>query len=262
LSKAYSSKIISNITFWTFYNLYGFGSYNTNNTTTYLAIENAQFRLFRLDADWNLLDDTNTCYSTSYLSRPGLMIRIEKYFYLSFDNYFLKTDFNLNVVGPFFKVSTGIVPKYRGLWYNSSNNLIYVASNYWYTIDVFDLNISKIDSISTLTNSTFYYPWSLQGNGDKLFCGTDQGVLLVILNKLIIQTINVCNISSRLSSILFDQYGYVGFTCKNENILKLYYTNLSYTGLQKALPANPEFINFDEKGRFIVISDKRITVYN
>jgi hypothetical protein len=190
------------------------------------------------------------------------MIRIEKYFYLSLDNHFLKTDFNLNEVGLVFKAYTGLVPKYRGLWYNSSNNLIYVASNYWYTIDVFDLNVSKIDSISTTANSTPYFPWSLQGNGNMLFCGTDQGVLLVIINKVIIKTINVCNISSRLSSILFDQYGYVGFTCKNEKILKLFYTNLSYTGLQKALLANPEFINFDEKGRFIVISDKRITVYN
>ena len=253
------------MSYWAFYSLFGFGSFSINCTATYYVNEKDDSRIYKLDSDWNLVDSWLTAFltmNTPLWTRPALMIRIGNSFFMTLDNYVLKTDWYLNVIAKHFD-GGGVSSLWRGIWYNSSSSLIYAACNYWKRIDVFDLNVIKIDSFNTSVNSSIYNPWSLQGYNDKIYIGTDQGVLLVTLSKVIIQTIKMCKVWSRLSSILFDHNGYVAFTCRTESVLILYNSAyMNYTGIQLNVPASPEFISFDEKGRFIVISDSQITVYN
>ena len=147
---------------------------------------------------------------------------------------------------------------YRGLYYNSSNNTIYVAGQLSQTIDVFDLNLTLVDSISTST----YNPFALQGYKNYIYVGTVSGLILVIENKVILITVKACG-DIFLTSILIDHFGFMALSCFYDQKAYLYYSlNVSYTGISMALAVNPHSINFDSNGYFIVISPSQIDIYN
>ena len=89
--------------------------------------------------------------------------------------------------------------------------------------------------------------------------------ILVIENKQIINTLNGCGGISYyipVTSIIFDQSGYMAKGCvNNNNILYLYNNNLSLTGINKSAADFPHSIEFDSKGRFIVLSNSQISLY-
>jgi hypothetical protein len=96
-----------------------------------------------------------------------------------------------------------------------------------------------------------------------MYVGTFNHRIIVIQNEI---TINFLNVSIWLSfcfnSILFDQYGYMATSCFKVNNLYLYTIDGNYTGTSLSTPWNTQYIGFDAKGHFVVISFNQISIYN
>ena len=85
--------------------------------------------------------------------------------------------------------ATGSAPWYKGIYYNCTNNFIYVAPFAFNVIQVFDLNLILNHTFSTAT----YKPWSIGKYNNKMYVGTYTGTILVLEDEVIINTFNGCN---------------------------------------------------------------------
>ncbi len=178
----------------------------------------------------------------------------ENYLYITGSDNIWKTDQQLNILIPFDYSNAD----FSGLYYNSTNSLIYVASHNLGDIYVFNLDLALTDMIST-SNS---YPWSINGYNNQLFVGTDSGTILVIVNNLIIQQFNGCNEeNTHLISMIFDEYDNMATGCNN-NYLYLYSKNGSF--LNKNIPtvSDQAYLGFDLKSRLVVVTRTEISLYN
>ena len=222
----------------------GFG-YLVGTNTTYYAIDWSGNKIIIFDENWRYL--TYKIFSGSVY-----MITVNNNLYISGDNNVYKTDKYLNIITRY-----NYIAYFRGLYYNSSSNIIYVAGYTKCKIYVFDLNLSLVDTIATSTHQ----PYSLEGYRKYIFAGTMSGQLLVIENKVIVKMYPVCS-GTQPTAIIVDQYGYMAFCCYHTSATYLYYTaNVSYTNMSLTYSVNPYFINFDSNGRFVVISPKQIDIY-
>ena len=149
---------------------------------------------------------------------------------------------------------------FGGIYYNLANNTFYVVSCSNQTIIMFSLEFVVLDSIST----TPYYPYGIQvNNNNQMFISTTDGMVLIIINKVIAQKFKGCiNSNSSIHSILLDEYNYLAISCSDDNALYLFNSNGSYTGMKMSALANPHFLSFDSKGRFVQISWKKISIYS
>ena len=225
--------------------LTGFG-YLIDTNTTYYALDYSANRIIIFDQNWQYL-------TFKSFIRPVRMVTINSALYISCQLHVYKTDKNLNISSQY----NSSTDDYRGLYYNSLNNTIYVAGFTKCVIYVFDLNLNLVDSITNLTDN----PVSIQGYKNYIYVGTNSGLLLVIENKIIIKTFHPC-VLAFLSSIQIDHFGYMVLSCHYDRKANLYYSsNVSYTNKSLTYEVNPYFINFDLNGRFVVISNYQIDIY-
>ena len=147
---------------------------------------------------------------------------------------------------------------YRRIYYNQTNGQIYVAGSYLRRIDVFDLNLTFLNSISTNSMSVY----ALNGYLNSIYVGTPSGDILVIQNENIIFTyFSVCN--SALVSLKFDTNGYMYALCYSPDhihILKVFYINGANTGIS-LYALNAFTVSIDSKGRMVIIRYKAIDIY-
>ena len=117
-----------------------------------------------------------------------------------------------------------------------------------------------IRRISTLPHT----PWSITESSNKLYVGAKGGIILVYENEILINQFNGCEENSVwLYSILFDQNGNMATACSSPTYkLYLFSPNGSFTGKSITTTDRPQYIGFDSKGRFILNSDKQISIYN
>jgi hypothetical protein len=223
---------------------------SSSNLIQYYVTEFWQGKIFVFDENWNYVS-TKSSFSYVYYMIPG-----GNYFYITGNGNIYKTDQQLNVLIRY--DSTGSFPLYRGLYQNSTNDLIYVAPFALQVIHVFNLNLTLNDSISI----TPYRPWSINENNNELYVGTTNGTVLVIVNKQIIKQFNGCNGQSVfLFSILFDDFNNMATSCDNKQ-LHLY--NTAGTYLNKSIPtvSSPRYIGLDSKSRLVVVTSTQISLYN
>ncbi len=227
----------------------GFGM-SSLNPIQYYVTHYSQGKIFVFDENWNYVSNKSSFPNVLY------MIPVGNYFYITGKHNIWKTDQQLNVSIRY--NSTGSFPWYHGLYYNSTNDLIYVAPYNLQVIRVFNLNLTLNDSISI----TPYQPWSINENNNELYVGTNNGMVLVIINKQIIKQFNGCNQQSVfLLSILFDDFNNMAISCNNN---QLYLYNTSGTYLNKSIPtvSSPRYIGLDSKSRLVVVTWTQITLYN
>ena len=225
--------------------LTGFGSLFDLNTT-YYALDYSANRIIIFDSNWQYLTFKN-------FTGPAYMITVNNSLYISCNNNVYKTDKYLNITSQYNSYDC-----YRGLYYNSSNNTIYVSGGS--KIYIFDLNLTLVDSIQTKT----YQLYSLQGYKNYIYAGThNSSCLLVIENKVIIQIYPICN-SGTLTSILIDHFGYIVLSCNIDKKVYLYYSsNMTYTNKSLTYAGvYPHFINFDSNDQFVIISTSLIDIFN
>jgi hypothetical protein len=227
----------------------GFGM-SSSNPIQYYVTEYWQGKIFVFDENWNYVSNRSSFPYVYYMIPGG------NYFYITGNDNIWKTDQQLNVSIRY--NSTGSSPLYRGLYHNSTNDLIYVAPFALQLIHVFNLNLTLNDTISI----TPYWPWSINENNNELFVGTTDGTILVILNKQIIKQFNGCNQQSvLLLSILFDDFNNMATSCANN---QLYLYNTAGTYLNKSIPtvSFPMYIGLDSKSRLVVVNNTQISLYN
>ena len=208
-------------------------------------------KVFIFHDDWSY-------FSYKKFAGPAYMITIGNSLFMTGEENIWKLDENLNVLNR--HVATGTFPGYRELFYNSTNQLLYIAPHLLNVILVFDLNLVLNHSISTAS----YSPFSVAEDNNKMFVGTTNGTILVVLNKKIIKHFSGCHGKSViLSSIFFDRYGFIATSCSRPtNALFLYYSNGSFTNKSISAPYNPKYIGFDSKGRFVLVSWYQINIYS
>ncbi len=107
-------------------------------------------------------------------------------------------------------------------------------------------------------------PWSITAYNNQLIVGTSNRKILTIVNKTIINSFNGCNGNTpALTSIIFDDYGYMATCCDNSvNRVFFYYSNGKFTGKNISTPSRPSKIGFDSKNRFYIFSMTQISLYN
>jgi hypothetical protein len=227
----------------------GFGM-SRSNPIQYYVTHYSQGKIFVFDENWNYVSNKSSFLNVNY------MIPVGNYFYISGRYNIWKTDKQLNVL--FQYNSNGSTPHYVGLYHNSTNNLIYVAPGRFQMIHVFNFNLTLNDSISI----TPYQPWSINENNNELYVGTNNGTILVIVNKQIIKQFNGCNQQScRLSSILFDSLNNMAISCANYQ-LYLYNTSGNYLNKSILTVSYPYYIGLDSKSRLVVVTSTQISLYN
>ena len=230
--------------------LVGFGMYSSSNTTYYYVLDY-----------WNgvyILNDQWSFISFKVFTNPAFMISIDKSLYMTGEYNVWKLDEDFNILINY--NPTGTSPFYRGISYNPSNGLLYVAAYaFLKEIQVLNLNLTLIRRISTY----HYQPWSITISANQLYVGTN-GIILVYQNESLINQFNGCNGNGDLiTSILSDPNGYMATSCSDPtNKLYLISPNSSFTGKSIKTPSSPNYIGFDSKGRFIHITWKQISIYN
>ena len=200
-------------------------------------------------------NDNWSFVSSKTFPLPAYMITVENSIYMSGNLHLWKLDKDLNVLIQYNATGTG----YRSLYLNSTNKFLYVTPHYLTEIHVFDLNLTLNHSFSILP----YLPYSITGYNNQLYVGTRNGTVLVFRNETIVNQFNVCGGNYvQLSSILFDEFGYIATSCEIDNKLYLNFANGTYTGKTMVTPNNPYYSGFDSKGHFVQISTKQIIIYN
>ena len=128
---------------------------------TYYVTDPTGNRIYMFDEDWNYINFKS-------LNNPVYMLTVNYTLYITGINNIYKTDKYLNNLNQY---NANDSPFYNGIYFNETNNLLYIVSNSKFAIDVFNLNLQIIDSI--LISSILYSrPYSIQGYNNSLFIGT------------------------------------------------------------------------------------------
>jgi hypothetical protein len=134
-------------------------------------------------------------------------------------------------------------------------NLIYVSLRVYSYIQVFELNLTFNHNISVSPNN----PRSFSAYNNELYVGTAQGLVLVIVNKIVTHTFTGC--PAWISSLNSDNYGRIAIACYSNNLVNLYYYNGTSTGKSLTTSESPTYVGFDSKGRFVFLSKTEISIY-
>jgi len=228
----------------------GFGMYSLSGTVYNYLMDYDASKVFILNDQWSFI-------SFKVFTNPAFMISISNCLYMTGQSNVWKLDQDLNILINY--NPGGSTPSYRGISYNPSNGLIYVAARYLIEIQVFNLDLSLIRLFSTSPNT----PYSMTFSSNQLYVGTSVGMILRYQNEILINQFGGCNGNSDyLRSILFDPNGYMATSCYS-NKLYLFSSNGSFTNKSITTPLYPQYIDFDTKDRFIQISAaKQISIYN
>ena len=183
--------------------------------------------------------------------------------------------YSLNLNGVIYVGSNDVINKYDkylnltkqvssagcnlGIYYNPSNDLIYVSSCGATIINVFDqdLNLNK----SVTTN---YIPGFITGyNGMMVVAGYNNPNITFYQNNSIIQTVTT-QCSGRVNSILFDNYNHMLVLCGTSRFMYVHHLNGSYTGLSMSTcvsSSDSTFVNFDSKDRLVITCQNQTEIY-
>jgi hypothetical protein len=218
-----------------------------SNATYYYVSETNVAKLYILDENMSFL-------ALKAYSNPAYMITLSNSLYITGDINVWKADKDLNILITY--SSTGTT--YKGIYHNSTNDLIYVAQSGTTAIHVFNLTLSLIRSFPLST----YRPYSLAGYNNQLYVGTTVGFILVVVNEVMINSFNGCNGgTSKVTSIFIDRNGYMATTC-DSSFLYLYNTNGTYAGKSITTPTSPRFLGYNSKCKFVQVSYTKVSIYN
>jgi hypothetical protein len=186
------------------------------------------------------------------ISGPTNSMNINGSIYILTDNVINKYDSNFILIKQF-----NISGSNRGIYYNSSNQMIYIGKLPEYGISVYNK-----DFIFTRTISTNYTPFFITEYKAQLVATDNNGGNIYFyqgdsLNKTI-----TTNCNSRITAVLFDNYNQMLVLCEFSNPF-IYNVNGAYTGLQVPACNNTRkiFVNFDSKDRLVFICEFRIEIF-
>ena len=222
---------------------------NTTNVMYYVP-DNTGEKVIMFDDNWNYIGFKN-------FSLPANIITIGNNLYITSDKGIYKTSSDLTVLNS--QLSTSNFPHYRGIYFNSTNNLLYLASVQFNAIILYDLNLNVKGNITIDP----YSPYSIAGLNNQLFVGTAfNGLILLLVDNKIINTFDGClQTKGALTSITLDQTGLMANVCEESDTVYLYSANGTYANKFISTPLNPEYIGFDSKSRVLIVSQFQISLF-
>ena len=147
----------------------------------------------------------------------------------------------------------------RGIYYNPTNQLIYVTKHDDTSITVFDQDLNLTNIITTNNNK-----WFMAGyNGMVVVTDINNQNVYFYQNNSIIQTVTT-QCSGRVNSILFDNYNHILVLCESSRFMYVHHLNGSYAGLSMTTcisSSNSWFVNFDSKDRLVITCQNKIEIY-
>ena len=234
-----------------FIRLRGFGVPVESNNTTYYVLDQEFNMVYMFNDRWN-------CVDSKFLFSPFYMITTGATLFITTDSVIYKTDSHLNVLDQY--KTTDRIPGFRGIYFNSTKSLIYVAGFNSQTIHVFNLNLTLNHIIEILNNNNVM---SISEYRDVLYVGIfNKAEIFVIVNKSIINIIN-SNCYSEVLQAIVDKCGYLAVLCMNFYI-ELFFVNGTYANKKMIIPYSevPTYFGFDSIGRFVILSETEIRLYN
>ncbi len=200
-----------------------------------------------------LLNDNYGYITKKTFSNPNYIVNVNSSLYITGGSNIWKTDKYLNILITY---STTTVHNYNIILFNCTENLIYVAPSAHNYFQVFDLNLTLYNNVSVSPHN----PRSLAEYDNELYVGTLADFVLVVVNKAIIRSFTACS-GSRLSSMVFDEFGLMAIACRDNNLVKLFYSNGTYTTKSLATTNIPVYVGFDTKGRFVMSIRTFLNIY-
>jgi hypothetical protein len=195
--------------------------------------------------------------------------------YVTSDNLINKYDSSLNLQKQVTQYGgSGRYSAFRGIVLNSVDQQIYVADFNNWKINIYDQSLNYISQFSS--NSPFF----MAENNGKIYryenrfnifliyfifliisCDYSGSNINVYQNQALIQKITT-QCTSRTTSILFDNNGFMLVLCESPAFIYLYDTNGIYTGLSLATCSKAFYMQFDSKDRLVVTCYLSIEIYN
>jgi hypothetical protein len=179
--------------------------------------------------------------------------------------------YSININGSIFVTSSNVINKYdnylnltkqvsspgSSIYYNSANQMIYVAKYSSNSINVYDKDLNFIRTISTN-----YWPLFItEYNGQMVVTDTNSGNIYLYQGESLFRTVSTfC--TSGITSVLFDNNNQMIVSCLDSNIY-IYNVDGTYTGLKvTACNSNLKyFVNFDSKDRLVVVCRVRVEIF-
>jgi hypothetical protein len=145
----------------------------------------------------------------------------------------------------------------RGIYYNSTNQMIYSVVNNLKVINIYDK-----DLVFNRNISTNYNPWFIaQYNGNMVVTDNDGGKIYFYEGDSVNRTV-VTNCTGRINWLLFDNYNQMLVLCQTSSIF-IYNVDGTNTGVQVTACSglNRWFVNFDSKDRLAITCDDRVEIF-
>jgi hypothetical protein len=206
-----------------------------------------QYNILVYNENW----EYQRAYPTINHFNPSYSIYINGAIYIAGNFGIQKYDIYLNLTK---EVVTSVYE--RGIYYNPSNQLIYIATISSNIIKVFDEDLNLNSTITTNQR-----PWFLTGYNDKLVVGDDiDGKVYFYHNNTLIRSV-ATQCTARVSSVLFDEYNNMLVLCETLSKGFIYHSNGSFTGISFHTCNQPTFINFDSKNRLVITCSYQSDIY-
>jgi hypothetical protein len=217
-----------------------------NQTVYYYVPDLHNDCIIIFDENWNYLN--HTAFSSPYFIKKAT-----DNFYISNNVGIYKTDMNLIAVSSY--NTTG----YRSIYYNSTDKTV-IAINIGGTINYFNENLTLSESLNLGISS----PIGINFYNGKLYIinNSINKSITVLQNKQIINSYSFnCNKTVAKSAII-DHFGYMAWTCSDNNTAELNYSNGTFTQtIYLNIADTLGFLFIDLKGRFIVSSTTCIYIF-
>ena len=144
---------------------------------------------------------------------------------------------------------------YRGLYFNSTNGLIYSGDYIRNKIKIFNQSLSLVNSFD-LT----FQPCSItEHNQMMIITDYSSGFINFYQNNIFIT--KILTQCGSVISVLFDDYNHMIVLCETSYVY-IYHTNGSYTGISiKGCSSYAYYMNFDSKDRLVLICSNDIDIY-
>lgn len=214
-------------------------SFDYGNTDFYYVTDFGLNKIIVFDSDWQFkfyVDSPNPMYVKS----------IKDQIYVTATGYFTIYDNYLN--------TTQQIPKLnlKGIDYNAATDEFTVAETLNTRITTYPTSLSG----STIVDLTPFTAFSVALYNGDYYVGTQSSQIIVVRGSVVIKNYNnVCaGFTTTVTSICFDQFGYMLISCHDNKAVFLYHSNGTYTGLMFNTTGKPQSIRYDSKGRLIVIN--------
>ena len=182
-------------------------------------------------------------------SNPAFSININGSIYIALDNIIQKYDKYLNVTK-----QVNVSGFNRGIYYNPSNQLVYVANGN-------NINVYDKDLIYNYTLPVPYTAWFITGyNGQMVVTDYSNGKIYFYQGNSLNKPIST-QCSGFITTVLFDDYNQMLVLCNSPSKVFIYNLNGQDMGITLPTCSSPYSMNFDSKNRLVILCATEIDIY-